>query len=84
VKDWDQKQYHLAAISALAAALVYICTTFATVKLVEDRHADAIKHSDDNFQKNREPIEALVKAVERIDQRTWEMNGRKGPAPLGQ
>jgi hypothetical protein len=57
---------------------------FATIKYVDQKHDEAIKHSNVNYERNRDLIERMVKSVEVIDQRTYEMNGRKGPPPASE
>lgn len=72
----------LGLVAMLVSTLAYVFTTFATRAYVDERHAEAIEHSDQNFVKNREPLLEMRETLKIIDQRTYDMNGRRGLPPV--
>jgi len=60
-------------LSVVAGVCVFTFTTFATVRYVDDKHADSIKHTDSNALLNRQILLEMRDKLNVIDMRTWEM-----------
>lgn len=59
-------------VTALVSVMVYIFTTFATMTYV-----------DGKVETESNKIARIEKVVDRIDERTWQLAGKKGPPPIG-
>jgi len=58
--------------TALVSLVAYIFTTFATMTYV-----------DGKVETESNKIARIEKVVDRIDERTWQLAGKKGPPPIG-
>jgi peptidoglycan hydrolase CwlO-like protein len=67
-----------AAVASLATGIViWLLTTFATIELVNSKHADAVAHTDSRFQETQSTLKEIKETVQRIDERVWEISRRK-------
>jgi len=57
----------------LIGAVVFMFSTFSTIKYVDDKHAEAILHSDQNRERMLGIILEVRDSVKTIESRTWEI-----------
>jgi peptidoglycan hydrolase CwlO-like protein len=76
--SWMKRIDPNAAVAALATGVViWLLTTFATIELVNSKHADAIEHTDTNFRQTQATLQEIKETVKRIDDRVWKLTERK-------
>lgn len=78
VRPWAL--FFIGSVSLTTSIILWTFATFATkeqlkdtVELVNDKHKQAIEHSDANFKANREPLVNIQESLKTIESRTWEL-----------
>lgn len=71
----------LLVAGAATGSMIFLFSTFATIALVQAQGAAATQYTDQKFSEVVVLLKEQGDRLKTIDQRTWEMNGRRGPSP---
>lgn len=70
----------LTIASAVSVSVIFLFTTFATIRYVDAKNEDALMHANRLSQTNRELLLEIKDSVQVIEQRTWEMSRTLKPS----